>query len=245
MDADSRRRARSAPDSPPAAGSTVEAPGDASVAEVAARGPTAEHIAERAAELFACKGFAATSIREIADAAGVTKPTLYYHFGSKEGLVRHIHDSVNAVFAAQVEDLEREGLPLAATLERLASALFCYADSHPAVVQLLLRLQHLPAGESLIGDLRAVQERNLAMLGHVFGRAAARGDVAPLDPEFLALSYLGALSAHVLHRVHVAPAARPDPALGGQHFARLFLQGASPPADAATSPLPRSQETTS
>ena len=38
------------------------------------------------AALFAERGFDATSVREIAEAAGVTKPTLYYHFGSKQGL---------------------------------------------------------------------------------------------------------------------------------------------------------------
>ena len=36
--------------------------------------------------LFAERGYAATSVREIAEAVGVTKPTLYYHFGSKDGL---------------------------------------------------------------------------------------------------------------------------------------------------------------
>lgn len=202
------------------------------------RGPTADHIAERAAELFARKGFAATSIREIADAAGITKPTLYYYFGSKEGLVRHIHDSVNAVFAAQVEELQSGGLPLAPTLERLAGSLLCYADSHPAVVQLLLRLQHLPAGESLIGDLRSVQERNLSMLSRVFGDAAARGDVVSFPPDFLALSYLGALSAHILHRVSAPPGARPDPTLSARRFTQLFFQGAAPAGADAPPPAP-------
>jgi AcrR family transcriptional regulator len=39
-----------------------------------------------ALQLFAQKGFESTSIREIASAAEVTKPTIYYYFKSKEGL---------------------------------------------------------------------------------------------------------------------------------------------------------------
>lgn len=39
-----------------------------------------------ALELFTRKGYAATSVREIVEAAGVTKPVLYYYFGSKEGI---------------------------------------------------------------------------------------------------------------------------------------------------------------
>jgi AcrR family transcriptional regulator len=51
-------------------------------------GDMARHIARVAARLFASRGYDATSVREIVEAAGVTKPTLYYHFGSKEGLAQ-------------------------------------------------------------------------------------------------------------------------------------------------------------
>lgn len=46
----------------------------------------AAHIARCAARLFATQGFDATPVSAIVETAGVTKPTLYYHFGSKEGL---------------------------------------------------------------------------------------------------------------------------------------------------------------
>ena len=49
-----------------------------------------ESIRTAAAELFAEKGFAATSTREICQRAGITKPVLYYHFGSKEQLFREL-----------------------------------------------------------------------------------------------------------------------------------------------------------
>ena len=45
-------------------------------------------LLEAAVQIFDRKGYAAASVREIAEAAGVTKPVLYYHFGSKEGLLR-------------------------------------------------------------------------------------------------------------------------------------------------------------
>src|SRR5262245_54215681 len=48
----------------------------------------ARHIARVAAQLFATQGYDATAVREIVEAAGVTKPTLYYHYGSKEGLAQ-------------------------------------------------------------------------------------------------------------------------------------------------------------
>ena len=47
----------------------------------------ANRLLEAAVSLFAHKGYPATSTREIVEAAGVTKPMLYYYFQSKEGLL--------------------------------------------------------------------------------------------------------------------------------------------------------------
>jgi TetR/AcrR family transcriptional regulator len=50
-----------------------------------------EHVRTRllnaAVRVFDRKGYAAASVREVAEMAGVTKPAVYYHFGSKEGLL--------------------------------------------------------------------------------------------------------------------------------------------------------------
>ena len=39
-----------------------------------------------AASIFSTKGYAATTVREIVASAGVSKPVLYYYFGSKKGI---------------------------------------------------------------------------------------------------------------------------------------------------------------
>jgi len=48
----------------------------------------AERLLVAAQRLFATRGFPGTSIREIVRAAHVSRPVLYYHFGSREGLLR-------------------------------------------------------------------------------------------------------------------------------------------------------------
>lgn len=53
---------------------------------------TKQLILEAGIDLFAEKGYAATSVREIVARAGVTKPVLYYYFTNKEGLFRAILD---------------------------------------------------------------------------------------------------------------------------------------------------------
>ena len=47
---------------------------------------TRERLLETAIGMFADKGYAGTSVREIVEQAGVSKPVLYYYFQSKEGL---------------------------------------------------------------------------------------------------------------------------------------------------------------
>ncbi len=69
----------------------------------APRTDTRQRILDVAARLFATRGYAGTSIRDIADELGVTKAALYYHFESKEVLLQHIVEQaftqVNAVLS--------------------------------------------------------------------------------------------------------------------------------------------------
>src|SRR5437764_8236716 len=57
------------------------------------RGADSERRAELlevAAEMFADRGFRATTVRDIADAAGILSGSLYHHFDSKESMVDEI-----------------------------------------------------------------------------------------------------------------------------------------------------------
>ena len=51
---------------------------------------TKEKIFLVAAQLFAKKGYNGVSMREISEKSGVTKPTIYYYFGSKEGIYEEL-----------------------------------------------------------------------------------------------------------------------------------------------------------
>ena len=54
------------------------------------RTDTRQRIQEVARDLFARQGVQRTSLQDIADELGITKPALYYHFSSREDLVRSI-----------------------------------------------------------------------------------------------------------------------------------------------------------
>jgi TetR/AcrR family transcriptional regulator len=73
-----------------------------------------ERLLSAALELFRMRGYAATTVREIVEAAGVTKPVLYYWFGNKEGIYLELMNGTYATFqtmlagAAQLRGNARE-----------------------------------------------------------------------------------------------------------------------------------------
>jgi AcrR family transcriptional regulator len=73
---------------------------------VAATRPTSDRLLGAAVELFAKRGFHGTSIRDIAELAGVNVAAGHYHYGSKEGLYLAV---LRAQFAEVRAQLERRG----------------------------------------------------------------------------------------------------------------------------------------
>ena len=66
------------------------------------RGDTRARIQQVALELFAEQGYERTSLREIAERLGVTKAALYYHFKSKEDIVRSFSEDYFAQLDALI-----------------------------------------------------------------------------------------------------------------------------------------------
>lgn len=64
-----------------------------------------ERLRAAALQQFTQRGYAATTIRELCQAAGVTKPVLYYYFKSKEGLYLDLMDGAYALFESTLSEL--------------------------------------------------------------------------------------------------------------------------------------------
>jgi AcrR family transcriptional regulator len=79
-----------------------------------------------ASELFAKNGFEATSIRDIATAAGMMSGSLYYHFASKEDLYIAVQDaSISKIFNAVSSAI----VGIADPWERLEAAAIAHAEA--------------------------------------------------------------------------------------------------------------------
>lgn len=106
--------------------------------------------------VFAELGYEAATVEEIADAAGISKPIVYEHFGGKEGMYAvivereeaHLLERVTAVLAAEHP---REAV------EQAADAFLGYIEEHPDGFRILTRDAPIGLGTfaSLIGDIAA------------------------------------------------------------------------------------------
>jgi len=98
-----------------------------------------EQLLDIGRSLFAQKGFDATSVEEIAQRAGVSKPVVYEHFGGKEGLYAVVVDrEMRALLDSITGALTSQGHPRE-LLERAAFALLDYVESSTDGFRILVR----------------------------------------------------------------------------------------------------------
>jgi AcrR family transcriptional regulator len=161
-----------------------------------------------ARELFAAGGFHATSMDDVAEAAGVTKPVLYQHFPSKRALYRELLEDVGARLMAEIT---AAAAPADSGRERVQNGMAAYfrfvTGNQPAfrllfgasvrndvefaeVASTVLEHMSKAVAEMLDVDLPAEQKAVLAHavigMAEAVGRRALRDASHEQDPELLA-----------------------------------------------------------
>ncbi|MEV4258264.1 TetR/AcrR family transcriptional regulator [Spirillospora sp. NPDC049652] len=141
----------------------------------AARAERRAELLATAAEVFASQGYAATTIRQVADAAGILGGSLYYHFDSKESMADEILSTFLDDMWAAYERVLDAGLGARETLEALVVESFRSIDRHrPAVVVYQNESKHLAAGERF-GYLLDSHRRFERMWTELLERGVAEG----------------------------------------------------------------------
>jgi AcrR family transcriptional regulator len=87
-----------------------------------------------AAGLFAERGFKNTTVRDIADAAGILSGSLYHHFDSKESMVDELLDTFQTELWKSYDAIEASELSPRGKLEAIVRASFDAIGEHPSEV---------------------------------------------------------------------------------------------------------------
>jgi AcrR family transcriptional regulator len=114
-----------------------------------------KRILDAAAEGFATRGYHATSVGQIAEAAGITKPVIYDHFPSKRDLFVALLEQAREELLALGVEAMRADAPPKKRVRSAVEAFFSYVDAHPATARVLFTP---PVGEpDLLVESQRVQ----------------------------------------------------------------------------------------
>ena len=175
--------------------------------------------------LFSQIGYSSASMREIADAVGLSKPALYYHFSSKEALfLAAVHMHMEHYRQTLLEAISRSG-SLHERMSSLIAAHLTRIREHPEVMKLLLTAEHRPEDGVPEIDLLSMHQENIQLLTQLLAAAVVSGEVrGDLNLGTLAISLVGLINIWSLHCLHglTPPDNLPE------HILDIFLNGVSP-----------------
>ena len=184
-----------------------------------------QRILDVALKVFAHNGYAGASIQKIVDRAGVTKPTLYYHFKSKEGLfqalIDHAADERFRVMHKAAEAHEA----LEDKLIAMTEALIRHASDRRDLMRLIFSYWFGPPGEipRSVHCKKGLRNRDYVRLLIQQGIKSGR-----LDPRYDSMELISAIMSQIfiysMSQI-LDPKFRRKP--GQAHrIVRLFLEGA-------------------
>jgi AcrR family transcriptional regulator len=157
-----------------------------------ARRELVEHeIFEQATQLFAERGFAGTSLQDVADAMGMSRPSLYYYVKSKDALLAKLVTEITEGPAAEMDAIaERANLDPIGKLRAIARLIAVRRATQPARFRLLVRSEaELPP--ELAAAHKAGRKAVLNSLTAVIDEGIVAGQLRPVDPRVAALGVLG------------------------------------------------------
>ena len=150
-----------------------------------------QRLIDAAIILFAEKGYASTSVKEIVARADVSKPVLYYYFGSKEGMFHAILDWASK----RLEAVLAEALTISGTaMDRL---LFLYQRiyqgqiENPDLFKMIHNLIFGPSQGAPLYDFRRYHGRLADTIKRIYLEGRTRNEVVSANPDDVAILVLG------------------------------------------------------
>lgn len=197
---------------------------------VMARGHTNEArdaILTAAEKCFAEAGYAGTSVNDILAATRFTKPVLYYHFGSKEGLFRALLERAQAACFDVIRQRAAAASDLEGQLTGIITALFELLRDRRDLTRLLIATA-FAAPRELPEELRseARRMRTFVFVRSLIAAARRRGELDSChSAHALACNLYGALTFQIMSDVLAFPGTRLNRRAAAR-IVTLFLNGA-------------------
>lgn len=149
-------------------------------------------ILDGSAAVFARRGYAQTTIEDIADEVGINRATLYYYVGTKEELLVALLDGPIDMLRTRLEEVAGRSLP---AQDKLVAALREYARTIaelPALFIFLSENVHRVMAGQEADRIRANADRYGRVLAQIIADGAAKGEFrSDIDAQTVVLGILG------------------------------------------------------
>lgn len=169
-------------------------------------GGAREKLLSAALVLFNNKGYAAASVREIVAASGVTKPVLYYYFGSKEGLYLEL---LNGSFSEFDHFIGRIGDLQGTVSERIGHFCTMMLDlvvQNIEVVRLIYAIYYGPPQGAPEINFETYFTTMLDTIHELVREGMASGELQPNDSSDAAWTIISILNAAMAEQLCSTPA---------------------------------------
>jgi AcrR family transcriptional regulator len=164
----------------------------------AARNPRRElvekQILDQATRLFADKGFASTTLQDVADATGLTRPALYHYVANKDELLSKLFSETTETPAAVLHDINnRTDLGPTEKLRKMAASIALNQAQSSDRFKLIIRSEtDLP--DELSRTHQQSRRHVLKEFLDVIESGIRAGEMRPVDPRTAALGIIGMLN---------------------------------------------------
>jgi AcrR family transcriptional regulator len=150
-----------------------------------------QQILDRAADLFAERGVAGTTLQDVADALGMSRPALYYYVRSKEAILGRLVENLSGQDARALDAIRRRrrGTP-AEKLHEMAYVVALNASSNPKQSRILVENKHQLPPDLAEAD-RTAERSILRSIQTMIEQGVLAGEFRPVDAHTAALSIIG------------------------------------------------------
>lgn len=190
-----------------------------------------QQILSTAKNLFIQQGYHGLSMRQIAEALGVSKAALYYHFRDKEELLLAILDSYLDEMEASLQRIQQEQDSARQRIHAMVEMILTQPAEQRAVIRLSsqeMSQLSLPARRAFD---QAYHRKFIDRIRSILWEGMRSGELRPVDPTLAAWALLGMMYPY-FYPVHSSDLL-PSVEVAG-HLVRIFLDGvAEPPAAGA------------
>lgn len=172
-----------------------------------------EQILDATEKLMAERGYAATSISDIRKACGLPPSSIYWHFGSKDGVLAAVMErGAERYFAA---------IPTEADIDQQLAAVIAQQERHPQFLRLFLLLTLERSDDPAVAEVvRRVRDRAIAGFRDAIAHLVP-DDVAPAKAERV-VTELAAVATALSDGIFLAAHLEPDTTDIGRMYRRLL-----------------------